>query len=170
MKEFNNKNKSQNRYFSEVDFQEKASKLDLAPKIIDYSKVKPYSIVMEKMSMTLPELIKKQNGKLTENQQKDLIKLHKKLDDLNIYHNDPNPLNIMVTKSGQFKFIDFGFSKNITGSTKPNPNIRSLKTLFFGGMQGIINTTSIEKKDIEIIVNYFIENKIYTKKELDKLK
>ena len=168
VKEFNNPKKSVSRFLKEVELQKKAE--GLAPKIHDYFDVKPFRIVMDKMSKTLPELVNEQNGNLTKEQLDDLIKLHIKMDKLKIHHNDANPLNIMVDTSGKFKFIDFGMAKMFTNSTNSNANQRALKSLFYGGMQGLLNTTELKKSSFEEnLKSYFIKNNVFSEKEIKKL-
>ena len=169
VKEFNNPKKSKARFLKEVELQKKISDIGLSPRIIDVSDDKPYRIVMDKMEMTLPELIENQGGKLKKEQVDDLIRMHRKLDENKIYHNDSNPLNIMVEKSGKFKFIDFGMAKKFTSSTKEYANMISLKALFYGGMQGLINNTNLDKSSFkDRLHKYFVDKKIYTQKEVDK--
>ena len=149
MKEFKKK-KSIKKFKNEIDMQIKAGKL--APTVIDFCETSPPRIVMEKMIMTLPELIKSQYGKLTSKQQKNLIKLSKNMDKKKIYHNDPNPLNIMIDEKGNFRYIDYGMSKYFDKKLKnDNPNLIALKTIFFGGMQGLTTRKIIKKEDINII-------------------
>ena len=70
------------------------------------------------------------------------------MDKKNVYHNDPNPLNIMVDTKGNFRYIDFGMSKE----KKINKtNIKSLKNVFYGGLQGLVTQKKIKSNDIEII-------------------
>lgn len=119
------KNKNSGELKREIDFQIKASEssYELSPKIIEYSLSGKY-IVMEKLDKTLVDILKEQGGLLKLEQQKEIIKLYGKLDKLNIFHNDANPLNIM-TKGERWYMIDYGFSctcqhKDIIGVKHPN--------------------------------------------------
>ena len=106
MKQFKNK-KSTKTFQNEIDMQKMAQ--PLSPIVYDQC-VDPPRLVMEKMSMTLPELISKQGNKLTDKQQLSLIKLCEEMNKKNVKHNDRNQLNIMVDDNGEFRFIDFGMS------------------------------------------------------------
>lgn len=119
------KNKNRDDIQKEVNFQIKAadSKYKLSPKVVEYNIDKRY-IVMEKLDNTLVDIIEHQSGLLSISQQKEIIKLYSRLDLLNIFHNDANPLNIM-TKDGTWYMIDYGFSctcnhKDIKGIKYPN--------------------------------------------------
>ena len=144
MKQFK-KNKSIKTFMKEVNMQIKAG--SSAPLVKEYCE-NPPRLVMEKMSMTLPELIDKQNGKLTDMQQIALIELSIDMDNINIYHNDPNPLNIMVDMDNNFKYIDYGMS---TEKKFNQTNVKSLKSVFYSGMQGLVTRKKIKASDINII-------------------
>jgi predicted Ser/Thr protein kinase len=125
-------NKSSKCIKDEVKFQKVASKAGLSPNIIEYDTVFNY-IVMEKLDHTLLDIMKKQEKDITKQQQLQIIKIFKKLDEIGIFHSDPNPLNFMI-KNRKMYIIDFGFAKQIDdkiikkfGST---PNM-SLMTLGF---------------------------------------
>ena len=90
---------------------------------------------------------------LTDLQQYRLVSTALALDAIGVYHNDPNPLNMMCT-DGRFYYIDFGMTKPI--DTKKNgrfPNTRALRTTFTGGMQGLI-TRGVYTGDASIILKY----------------
>ena len=141
------KKKSKKTFKREVDFQIKAG--NLAPRVICYSYIPTPRIIMEKMTITLVGLIENQNGKLTSKQQNEIIELNKNMDKLKINHNDPNPLNIMIDEEGNFKYIDYGFSKILKRT-----NLHSLEPLIYNIFRGIVNGYKIIKEeDISILVN-----------------
>jgi predicted Ser/Thr protein kinase len=125
-------NKSSKSIKEEARLQKIAAKAGISPTIIEYDTVFNY-IVMEKLDHNLLDIMKAQNKDLTKTQQNQLIKIFKKLDEILIFHSDPNPLNFMMKKNKMY-IIDFGFAKEIDdkvikkyGST---PNL-SLMTLGF---------------------------------------
>lgn len=125
-------NKSSKSIKEEARLQKIAAKAGISPSIIEYDTVFNY-IVMEKLDHNLLDIMKAQNKDLTKTQQNQLIKIFKKLDEILIFHSDPNPLNFMMKKNKMY-IIDFGFAKEIDdkvikkyGST---PNL-SLMTLGF---------------------------------------
>ena len=153
------KKKSSAKISLEALTQDFAASYDLSPKIygivLEQCLPKPSGgkIIMELMDGLLEELLNKQDGILTEEQQYDLIRLSIEMDNIGIYHNDPNPLNIMY-KNGKFYYIDFGMSLPIDIKKHGRfPNTRALGTVFFGGVQGLVNR-KISKGDINIIKKY----------------
>ena len=93
----------------EAFFQYLASKKDISPKIYEYNPEYKY-IVMDILDQTLVDILRAQNGSLTSDQQKQILNLYSKLDDVGIMINDANPLNIME-KRGKLYAIDYGFAK-----------------------------------------------------------
>jgi len=120
MKTFKKK-KSSERLRHEADLQQIASEFGIAPKVIEIDTVSKY-IVMEKMDKHLVDVMKEQNGNLTEDQQKQIIYIFKKLDEAKVFHGDSNILNYMYKKNKLY-MIDFGMSKKID-----NKLITKLKT------------------------------------------
>ena len=125
------KSKSSDKLLKEVRLQQMAASEGIAPNIIDFDTVGKY-IVMEKMDRSLYDYIKEQNGNITEKQQTQMIRLHKKLDKANVFHGDSNILNYMFVKNRMY-LIDYGLSKEITptiisqvGSKTPNLDILTL--------------------------------------------
>ena len=49
---------------------------------------------------------------------------------------------------GKFRYIENGFSKLITKKHRSNPNLRALKTIFYGGMQGLVTRKMIDAGNI----------------------
>lgn len=130
MKTFNKK-KSIKNIQKEAILQQKASELSIAPKIYEVDLVNNY-IIMEKMDCHLVDIMKKQNGDLTEIQQKQIINLFQKLDESKVFHGDSNILNYMY-KGQLIYIIDFGMSDEINEklikklqSNKPNYEIMNL--------------------------------------------
>jgi tRNA A-37 threonylcarbamoyl transferase component Bud32 len=105
------KTKSSNRLRKEAYLQEKASEFNITPKIIEIDTISKY-IVMEKLDEHLIDKMKKQDGNLTENQQKQIIKIFKFLDKAKVFHADSNILNYMF-KGKKLYIIDFGMSQLI---------------------------------------------------------
>lgn len=68
---------------------------------------------MEKLDKHLYEEIDKKNGLLKLQDQKRIIYIFEKLDELKIFHNDPNICNYMI-KNNVVYLIDYGLSKEIT--------------------------------------------------------
>ena len=125
------KNKSSDFLKREANLQELASKFNIAPKIIEVDTVKK-TIVMEKMDKHLFDVIKDQDGDLTEKQQKDIINIFKNLDKAKVFHADSNILNYMYNGKKLY-IIDFGMSKYIDdklieklGTETPNIDLMTL--------------------------------------------
>ena len=68
---------------------------------------------MEKLDKNLYDIMKVNSGNLTIMLQKQIVSIFRKLDNIGIFHADPNPLNFMF-KNKKLYIIDYGFSKNIT--------------------------------------------------------
>jgi tRNA A-37 threonylcarbamoyl transferase component Bud32 len=125
------KQKSTDKLNNEIKLQHLAAKAGVSPNIIDYDTVSKY-IVMDKMDRHLTDIINKQEGLLTKIQQKQIISIYKKLDDINVFHGDANLLNYMFFGK-QLYIIDFGMAKEITnllikklGTSTPNVHIMTL--------------------------------------------
>jgi len=147
------KNKSSEKLKLEVKLQEMASKEGISPKIIDYDTVGKY-IVMEKLDKHLKDILENQNGLLTINQQKQLIKIFETLDKVKVFHADSNILNYMY-KNKKLYIIDFGMSKEIDdklikklGTTTPNIDIMTL------GFVLKLKEHNCPKKSYEYLVKY----------------
>lgn len=122
------KQKSSSRLEKEAKLQELASSAGIAPEVIDVDTVSKY-IVMEKLDKHLIESMKKQGGALNARQQKQIIKIFQKLDNVGVFHGDSNILNYMY-KGNKLYIIDFGMSKSIDnalikklGTRTPNIDI-----------------------------------------------
>jgi len=138
MKEFKPK-KALSTFKKQVHYQRLAAEAGAAPAVRGVITSKPVRLVMEAMSRTISETLQSQGGSLTPVQQKDIVDLCGRMDTAGIYHNDPNPLNLMEGPDGKFLFIDYGFSTDINPSKHGlKPNTRALGTLLHGGMQGLV--------------------------------
>lgn len=125
------KTKASSTLIKEAQLQKIASSFNISPKVIEINTEAKY-IVMEKMDKHLHDVMKKQNGELSETQQKQIIKLFKTLDKAKILHGDVNILNYMY-KNKKLYIIDFGMSKEINsslikklGTSNPNMDIMTL--------------------------------------------
>lgn len=107
------KTKSANRIREEKSYQEIAAKAGVSPSVIDYDIDHKY-IVMDLLDDTLLNIVRKQGGQMSRVQEKQIYKIYEKLDEIGVFHNDANPLNLMLGKDGKMYAIDFGFSKFIT--------------------------------------------------------
>lgn len=118
--------KSINTLKKEYYLQKKAGDVEASPKVYNYDIVSKY-IIMDKMDGHLYSLVaKKQKGKLKKEQQLRILEIFDKLDQAQVFHNDPNLANYMY-KGDRIYIIDFGFAKEITpslikklGTSRPN--------------------------------------------------
>ena len=111
------KNKSSNQLKLEYNIQKKASLFDIAPKVIEYDSISKY-IVMEKMDEHLLDVIQQQ-GTLTQHQQLRILEIFKVLDNIGIFHCNPDINNYMI-KDNKIYIIDFGSASEI--------NVKLIKT------------------------------------------
>lgn len=125
------KTKSSNMLKNEYILQKKASKIGVAPRVVEYDSVSKY-IVMEKMDVHLVDVMKKQKGNLLRAQQYQIIDIFDKLDKALVFHADSNILNYMM-KGKNIYLIDYGFSKEINsrlckklGTDTPNMRMMTL--------------------------------------------
>lgn len=125
------KQKSSATLRKEADLQKLAADLGASPNVIDIDTVSKY-IVMEKMDKHLVDVMKEQGDTLTHQQQKQIIKIYKKLDKAGVFHGDANLLNYMY-KGDKLYIIDFGMAREITialtkklGTNNPNIHIMTL--------------------------------------------
>jgi predicted Ser/Thr protein kinase len=162
MKTFRKK-KSGNTLEREAYFQYLASQHGVSPKIIEYNPEAKY-IVMEMLDKTLFDILREQQGRLTLEQQKQIIELYEKLDQAGVMNNDANPLNIME-KKGRFYMIDFGFAKlnshkDFIKYKNPNQELmplglllwmkqRNIPTKGWEYIRGKISSTSVQKMGLD---------------------
>jgi len=141
MKEFK-KSKSTNKVSKEARIQTHATSFDLAPGIVSVNtKHNPPHIVMMNAGITIIDLINQQDGELTDEQQRILIRGIERMYEIGVIHNDPNPRNFMFRKeNGKWKvwFIDFGFSEmikeDINIQTKTSQTIKYLLQSYVQGI------------------------------------
>ena len=110
MKQFK-KNKSSKNILLEYQLQKKASKHGISPRVYHID-IDNKCIIMEKMDQNLFEILRQNNGELSENLQNYIVYLINKLDQIGIFHGDPNPSNFMI-KDKKLYIIDYGFGRNI---------------------------------------------------------
>jgi tRNA A-37 threonylcarbamoyl transferase component Bud32 len=115
MKTFN-KRKSTENIKKEAELQRKVSEKGICPVVIDVDLVSN-CIIMEKMDDHLFDVMKKQCGNLTDEQQKQILDIFIKLDEASVFHGDSNILNYML-KNNKIYIIDFGMSKLIDDKFK----------------------------------------------------
>jgi len=115
----------------EAELQNMAAELGASPKVVDIDTVSKY-IVMEKLDRHLYDVLRKNGGALSQNIQKQIVSIYRKLDRAGVFHGDANLLNYMF-KGRQLYIIDFGMAKEITnslvyklGTTTPNLSIMTL--------------------------------------------
>lgn len=128
LKQFN-KRKSVKKIIEEFEFQEDAANRKISPRTIDIDTERKF-FVMEKLDKHLIDVTSVKHVSIEH--QKQLITIYKTLDELGIFHGDPNPLNYMLRK-GKLYIIDFGMAKNINralrkklDSDRPNLDIMTL--------------------------------------------
>ena len=105
------KMKSSNTLKKECVLQRMAAKFGVAPEVISYDTVSKY-IVMERMDISLIDVMVKQKGNLLKYQQLQILEIYKKLDEAGVFHNDANITNYML-KGKQMYLIDYGMSRKI---------------------------------------------------------
>jgi len=115
MKTFN-KRKSIENIKKEGELQRIAGNAGISPNVIEIDLVSN-NIVMEKLDEHLLDVMKRQNGDLTEIQQMQILNIFNKLDEINVFQGDSNILNYML-KGDQIYIIDFGMSKLIDNKLK----------------------------------------------------
>ena len=103
--------KSVNKLELEAKLQQKAARVGISPIVREYNLDKKY-IRMDKLDMSLYQIMKKKNGRLSIAHQKAIVELADELDKIKVFHGDPNPANFMV-KGGKLYIIDFGFAQAI---------------------------------------------------------
>ena len=133
------KSKSGKRIKHEVELQNHASKSDVTVPVFDWSASGRF-VAMDILDKTIFDLFLEQNGKLTIQQQKDIVNLMKRLDKSGVFHADPNPLNFMY-KGTKLYAIDFGFSSYIDDKCiKKHGNTPNIKYMPLGMIIHFRNT------------------------------
>jgi hypothetical protein len=119
------RNKSLKAVEKEYKFQERAAEVGVAPQVYEIGlfdgKKYPYFIMDRMYGDTLDNIYKNNNFTIPKKIDKQIRKKFEKLTNINIAHNDPNPLNFM-TNHGQIYILDYGLSKPLD---KVNESVRS---------------------------------------------
>lgn len=153
------KDKSVKKVEKEAAIQQKAGIAGISPQVycVSDSGIKklhhtgPFILMDLIPGDTLVKLAEKMNGILTDEQQYNLLNIALDMDDVQIRHNDANPLNIMyLYESGQFMYIDFGMSRMSKG--KDNyANFRALHAALHSGTYGLVSRKSLKPGGYDII-------------------
>ena len=151
-------NRSTSAISLEVKFQKEAASVGIAPKIKEYS-LKDKYIVMEALDEDMYSKMQKNGGKLSQKNQREILRMFKLLDKISIFHKDPNPLNFMFDEIGQLFIIDFGFSSRINiekDGVTPNRDQMTLGLLLkfkslFPGMEYPILVKSLKPNLLVIL-------------------
>lgn len=146
----------------EAKFQQIAFEAGIAPEVYEVD-IKGKRIIMEKMDMVLPDIIRRQKGKLTIKQQKRLFKLTQIIYSLGFLHNDANPRNYM-SKNGKLYYIDFGFAAKLE-KDDAEPAYYSLDILLNDEERGLVTRKVLnhrpewlEKKYLEVTGERLLSN------------
>ena len=130
---------------NEYKFLNKAYNIGIAPKPIECISSGPSKyILMEKLDETLFDHMKKTGG-LSDEYQKEMIRILHLLDKNKIFHGDISPLNFM-TKKGDKKLyiIDFGMSHDMTPEFikehSPHANVKMGITVFILKLRDLVPT------------------------------
>ncbi len=148
--------KSSKNIENEAVFAKIAYKHGISPKIIEVNLDEKY-IVMERCDMTILDLMKEQKYVLKVEQQRKLLKIFSELDKIGIMHNDPNPLNILVTSDKSFKLIDFGMAKKCELTKCENKRLMTVGFLLHMKQQNYpldklsYMLNSLSKEDVEML-------------------
>ena len=139
--------KSSKTLLREITLQKEASEIGVCPKILDYDTISKY-IVMEKLDQRLYDIMKKKDGALSHNYQKQMISIFDKLDGIGIFHNDASPLNFMVNGKKLY-IIDFGFARKVDSYLVKKydtrkPNMKFMPVGFLLKMREIIPSIRYE--------------------------
>ena len=68
---------------------------------------------MDKLNKNLFDVLKENKGHLSDYLQTEIIRIIMTLDNIKIFHGDPNPLNFMLDSNDKLYIIDYGFGKKI---------------------------------------------------------
>lgn len=158
-------NKSVQRLVKESELQKQAK--GLSPIVKETNTMLKY-IVMDKLDETLVDIINKNRGKLDDVTQRQIVDIIDGLDDIGIFHADPNPSNFMV-KSGKMYIIDYGFAKNIDSKLEKQHSTKRLnrKFMIVGLLVQLRDIYS--KYDENVTRSYNILRRCVSKKQLKEL-
>ena len=135
--------------------QKLAARVGAAPKIYFYyipppGDVSNKLIVMEKLDETLVDTIKRNNDSLPDKYQTQIINQYLNLDTAGVYHNDFNPLNLMLDRqTDQFKIIDYGMAVPLQNTS----NVTLIGQLLTNPFQSILQY--IENKEARVLQTYW---------------
>ena len=99
------------------------------------------------MDKNLIEHLRETDGHLSITLQQRIIDIINILDDVGIFHNDPNPCNFMF-KNNQLYIIDFGYSKLIDDTLTQQYKTNKINKLFMI-LGFILRTKELFKKEIK---------------------
>jgi serine/threonine-protein kinase RIO1 len=139
------KNKDSSEIEKEYRFLEKAYELGVAPRPIEYqSKGRVKYIAMEKLDETLFDIMKR-TGDVSEEYQKEMIRILHILDKNKIFHGDISALNFMKKKGDKKLYIiDFGMSQEMTkefiDEHSKNANIKEGISVFILRLRELVPT------------------------------
>lgn len=140
------KTKSSSSIEREAKLQIIASKYGISPKVIEYDGDAKY-IAMELLDINLYDTFCEQDGQLTTEQQREIVRLFKKLDKCKIFHGDPNPLNFMK-KDNKWYIIDFGMARKIDEKIcfrySETPNMKYMTLGFLLQLRRVYSQCSLE--------------------------
>ena len=148
------KGKSEKTLKKEINLQKTFEKFGITPKIHDFNIYFKF-FVMERMDYSLLDYLKQNNGQMSEDIQKQIINLFKKLDKIKVFHGDANPLNFMF-KGNQLYIIDFGFGNEINSKLiqKHNTNTPNMNFMPLGL---VLKIKELFKNDVKY---YYLEKYI----------
>ena len=157
------KSKSSSRIQDEALLQQIASMSGISPKVIGYDLDKK-NITMDLLDKSLLDIIVKNDGLIPFRMQKRIIDIFKKLDEIGIFHSDPNP-TIFMKKGNTLYIIDYGFAvpinKKVMKKHKThNPNMKfmvmgllcRLKELFGKNFRSAYYLESFLSKDDKMLI------------------
>jgi predicted Ser/Thr protein kinase len=98
----------------------------VSPKVFE---IRKDSLVMEKMDTSFIEYLRDNSGYIHPELQHRIISIINRLDDLGVYHNDPNPCNFMF-RNGELYIIDYGYSELITEEMIKKFGTKNMNTSF----------------------------------------
>ena len=151
MKKF--KRKSPQLIEKEALFQSIAHIKNISPRVFQINKD---NIVMEKMDKNLIEHLRETNGQLSVELQQRILDIFDILDNIGIFHNDPNPCNFMF-KNNKLYIIDFGYSKLIDDKLIKKYNKNKINKLFMI-LGFVLRIKELFKKEIEYeLFNKFLK-------------
>ena len=135
-------NRSNLKIKREIQLQREAAAAGVSPRIIEYNLNSKY-IIMQRLCKNLWDVLRKKGGKMSKKLQREILQIFRILDNIGVFHKDPNPLNFMLDATNTLYIIDFGFATRVDikrdGKT-PNQNQMTLGLLmklsnFFPGVE-----------------------------------